>query len=134
MTPTDDDGIRDLLESPTVPLYASRALAEEVLRLRAEVESLAKDRKLMEMKVITCGVAATNPDANLTLRADYMQWDSPQAGYVRALRAEVAKMRALLLDLDLRGIGHRSMCAKVDETPCDCGADELQRRINEVTT
>ncbi len=53
---------------------------------------------------------------------------------VLRLRAEVAKMRALLVDLDLRGIGHRSLCAKVDETPCDCGADELQRRINEVTT
>lgn len=53
---------------------------------------------------------------------------------VLRLRAEVAKMRALLVDLDLWGINHKALCAKVDEIPCDCGADDLQRRINEVTT
>ena len=72
--------------------------ARAVDRLTRENEALRRDFKLMERKVITCGVAATNPDPKLTLREDYMQWNSPQAESVRALRGENEALRALLDD------------------------------------
>lgn len=59
-----------------------------------ELKWLRKELKLIEHKCITCGVAATHPNAELTLRADYMKWDSPQAQAVRSLRAECDKLRA----------------------------------------
>lgn len=59
-----------------------------------ENAELRASLKLMEHKVITCGVAATHPDAALTLRADYMKWNSPQAEAVRALRADRDELRA----------------------------------------
>lgn len=76
---------------------------DEIARLRAEL-------KLMEHKVITCGVAATNPDAGLTLRDDYMQWNSPQADAVRALRAERDSLRAELEALR----GRTGCCAECE--------------------
>lgn len=70
------------------------AALNEWAELRATVADLRDALKLMEHKVITCGVAATHPDAALTMRADYMKWDSPQAEAVRALRAERDDLRA----------------------------------------
>lgn len=69
-------------------VVAGNPLAERQLKLlRAEL-------KLTEHKCITCGVAAAHPNAELTLRKDYMKWDSPQAQAVRALRTECDKLRA----------------------------------------
>jgi len=81
------------------------SVPDVIARLRAEL-------KLMEHKVITCGVAATNPDAGLTLRDGYMQWTSPQADAVRALRAE---RDSLLAELEaLRGrTGCCAECARL---------------------
>lgn len=59
---------------------------EEIEYLRNELKIWKKDHKLMIQKIITCGVAADHPDPNLTLRDDYMKWNSPQAERVRGLR------------------------------------------------
>lgn len=52
-----------------------------------------------------------------------------------ALRAENAKMRALLVDAK-EAIQHGECCnAQIgDESDCDCGTRELRQRISEVTT
>lgn len=74
----------------------SMAAAESSLLLaRQEIETLKGDKKalvteckLLTHKVITCGVAATHPDAALTTTGAYAdKWDSPQAQSVRELRA-----------------------------------------------
>lgn len=74
---------------------------EKHKQLEADCDQWRKDYNLQTHKVITCGVAADHPDPKLTLRADYMQWNSPQAERVRALReradkaeAEIARLRA----------------------------------------
>lgn len=71
-----------------------RAQVERLESVPDVIARLRSELKLMERKVITCGVAATNPDAGLTLRDGYMQWTSPQADAVRALRAERDSLRA----------------------------------------
>lgn len=106
-----EQGLNQRTDDPA-PENAREKLAAEVRRL-AEVEAefvemapdhkqLRKEVKLLEHKVITCGVAASHPDAALTLRADYMKWDSPQAQEVRKLRAErdqlCAEVEALRAD------------------------------------
>src|SRR6266540_803518 len=49
---------------------------------------------LLTHKIITCGVAASHPDAGLSRRGAYAgAWDSPQAEEVRALRAERDALR-----------------------------------------
>lgn len=56
----------------------------------------------MEHKVITCGVAAHHPDANLTRTGAYAEkWNSPQAEDVRNLRAERDAARQELIELDI---------------------------------
>ena len=71
-------------------VVAGNPLAERQLKwLRAEL-------MLIEHRCITCGVAATHPNAELTLRADYMKWDSPQAQAVRELRADRDRSKAEL--------------------------------------
>ena len=56
------------------------AAAKELDQLHAEVD-------LLTHKVITCGVAATNQDAGLTLTGAYAEkWGSAQAHQVRELR------------------------------------------------
>jgi len=54
------------------------------------IAGLREEVALLTHKVITCGVAASHPDANLTRTGAYAdQWDSPQAESVRALRAQL---------------------------------------------
>lgn len=63
--------------------------AAERDRAVAERDEARRMASLMEHKVITCGVAAHHPDANLTRTGAYAdKWDSPQAEDVRNLRAE----------------------------------------------
>jgi hypothetical protein len=75
------------------------ALTGEVERLterNAELEGLAKYCDLLTHKLITCGVAASHPDAGLSKRGRYAaKWDSPMAQEVRVLRdkAEAAERR-----------------------------------------
>lgn len=51
----------------------------------------------------------------------------------RPLAEEVLRLRKLLVDLDLWGINHKPLCNKSPWCACDCGADDLQLRINEAT-
>lgn len=68
--------------------------AQQVGHLRKEVD-------LLTHKIITCGVAATHPDANLTRAGAYAgKWDSPQAEAVRALRAERDALAARNAELE----------------------------------
>lgn len=61
----------------------------EAQRLTAEREAVKAELDLAVKKVITCGVAASHSDANLTRTGAYAgKWDSQQAEAVRALRAE----------------------------------------------
>jgi hypothetical protein len=96
--------------TPSVAAYLTAAiknlpaLVDELDAARADAESLRKALKLMEHKVITCGVAASTPDAELTRRAKcYAEdWNSPQAEAVRALRADRDAARAELERLRAR--------------------------------
>ncbi len=94
-------------------------------KLRAERDDWKASSKLMEHKVITCGVAATNPDAELTRRGAYGEkWNSPQAEAVRVLRAERDAVRQELNELDRM---HRlaATCSSSDDR------DALLRIIND---
>lgn len=102
----------------------ARALAAEsaLSEARAEVERLKKALALETHKVITCGVAASHPDAGLSLRGVYGgEWNSPQAEEVRTLRTNHDEARAALsearevvrevVDTDGRGDHHGFMSA-----------------------
>lgn len=67
--------------------------------LRRAGEILLARAELAEHQLITCGVAATHPDAGLTLTGAYKDWDSPQAEDVRKLRATTACVRGALIGL-----------------------------------
>lgn len=56
----------------------------------ANRKALVNQINLLTHKVITCGIAASHPDAELTrrLKCYAEDWNSPQADEVRALRAE----------------------------------------------
>ena len=55
---------------------------------RRELKALRYHVQLLTHKVITCGVAARHPDANLARTGAYAdKWNSPQAEEVRKLRA-----------------------------------------------
>jgi len=51
----------------------------------------------------------------------------------RPLAEEMLRLRKLLVDIDLWGINHKTLCNKSPWCSCDCGADDLQLRINEAT-
>lgn len=70
---------------------------DEIERLCGEAQRLREHSKLLEHKVITCGVAASHPNANLSRTGAYAEkWDSPQAEDVRQLRAEIERLRGAL--------------------------------------
>lgn len=73
---------------------------------------LVRALKLMERKVITCGVAATHPDPALTrTKKCYAEtWNSPQADAVRKLRDERDELRAYR---DRTEKALRELCASV---------------------
>ena len=54
-----------------------------------------KEITLLTRKIITCGVAASHPDVNLSRTGAYAgAWDSPQAEEVRKLREEIEQLKA----------------------------------------
>ncbi len=71
-------------------------LLAEVARLEGELADFKDALKLMERKVITCGVAASHPDPKLTrTKKCYADtWNSPQAEAVRKVREERDEARA----------------------------------------
>ena len=63
--------------------------AEEIAELRAQVIGWRGQCDTLTHQVICCGVAASHPDATLTMRGAYAgKWNSAQAEQVRKLRAE----------------------------------------------
>ena len=55
--------------------------------LQWQLAEMTKAWELEQMKVITCGIAARDPDPLLTTKGPYAhEWDSPQAQAVRTLR------------------------------------------------
>lgn len=86
------DALAAALDSSREEAEAYRVKGAEVT---AERDALAKEVRLLTHKVITCGVAASHPDPNLSRRAkDYGgAWDSPQAEEVRKLRANAEHFR-----------------------------------------
>lgn len=66
-----------------------------VERFKADNNALMAEVNLLTHKVITCGVAASHPDPNLTRQGAYVEkWDSPQADAVRKLRADYLTLSA----------------------------------------
>ena len=99
-------------------------LLSELDAARAERDRAIAECKLMEHKVITCGVAAHHPDANLTRTGAYAEeWDSPQAEDVRKLRAERDAVRQELNELDIylrcRGAQGESVLARIQRMEHD---------------
>lgn len=80
------------------------ALTGEVERLterNAELEGLAKYCDLLTHKLITCGVAASHPDAGLSKRGRYAaKWDSPMAQEVRTLRDKADALGKHLVEVE----------------------------------
>lgn len=65
--------------------------------LEADRNAYKAQANLFKHMVITCGVAATHSDANLTRTGSYAErWNSQQAEQVRALRADRDALRKAL--------------------------------------
>lgn len=105
-----------------------------------ETEKLQEALQLEMRKVITCGVAASHPDAKLTrsMECYAKTWNSPQANAVRKLRDDRDALRALLVDIDKsdlldHDIGCSLMRGISVGNDCTCGRNALQDRINAAT-
>jgi hypothetical protein len=62
-----------------------------------QIEELRKENKLLTHKVITCGIIASHPDAELGSRGLHVtDWNSQQADEVRSLRRQRDALRAVL--------------------------------------
>lgn len=97
-------------------------LEQRIRELEADRDAYAKHAKLVEHKVITCGVAARHPDANLSRTGSYAgKWDSPQAQDVRALRADRDRLKSAL------EVANASCSA--ERVARELARDELQRRV-----
>lgn len=95
---------------------------EYIEEIIVELKYHKKQSEFYKHQVLTCGVAAEHPDAKLTLRKDYMQWDSPQAERVRQLRAERDRLFALVEKLrDAISWEHDSGCVGEYGYKCKCG-------------
>jgi hypothetical protein len=125
------------------PLYPASAITA----LEGEVAMLRDALHIETHKVITCGVAASHPDASLSRRMEYSgKWDSPQAQQVRALRdkADAAERRVAELENLLTAIRpyaqHADECGDMDAynnasiESCGCGLDSLLDAVSEALT
>ncbi len=116
------------------------AVQAELLRLAARVQELERENaelhaevNLVTHKVITCGVAARHPDANLSRTGAYAkEWNSQQADDVRALRDSKERAESELAALKARiaasrrvsvgmypthGSGHIEVICDYDQCP-----------------
>jgi hypothetical protein len=115
----------------TTPLHGviaglvTRCDAAEAKLEKAEEErdEWKKESTLLTHKIITCGVAASHPDAALSRRADSYggKWDSPQAEKVRELRtradAAVARVKTLTKENERLRRERRKAAAALKEKP-----------------
>lgn len=91
------------------------ALLAYARRVEADRDAYAKHAKLVEHKVITGGVAARHPDANLSRTGMYgSKWNSPQAEEVRKLRDERDALRRELESASQPGGGEAAEKREAD--------------------
>lgn len=96
MTPDPDSTPAEWFCESDMTDYARAAVLADRERLKAEISELEAERdsykaeaELNMHRVITCGVAARNPDPELTRRGEYAdKWNTDQAESVRKLREE----------------------------------------------
>lgn len=89
--------IRMLLDHIESQAARIASLERDKASLEKERDEWKDEAQLATHKCITCGVAASNPDATLTERGAYAKdWGSPQAQQVRALRKERDELRAAI--------------------------------------
>ncbi len=82
------------------------ALRKEVAELTNERDAYAKESDLRLHMILTCGVAADHPDANLSRTGAYAgKWNSKQAEYVRTLRDRAEQSSSRLSEAE-RLIAH----------------------------
>ncbi|MEY1661556.1 hypothetical protein [Isoalcanivorax beigongshangi] len=92
--------------------YARSAVLADRERLKAEISELEAERdsykaeaELNMHRVITCGVAARNPDPELTRRGEYAdKWNTDQAESVRKLREERDALMASVVVVALEAV------------------------------
>lgn len=110
-------------------------LERDLAAARAEVEQWQKEYDLMKHRVITCGVAATHPDPNLTRTGAYAsKWDSLQAEQVRALRQRNEALEGLLRESRslVQWANHPKLLERIDRALNNCprcGASEAERKV-----
>ena len=96
---------------------------EELTQAKAELAALHTELELLTHKLITCGVAASHPDANLAHTKAYAkQWNSPQAEDVRILRADRDALRA---ECERLREGRDGLQARIDELMLEYCPDEM---------
>jgi hypothetical protein len=84
-------------EAATALETANNLIAE----LESERDAFRKQATLNQHMVITCGVAASHPDPNLSRTGAYASaWNSEQANKVRALRDDRDRLRARVAELE----------------------------------
>lgn len=133
MTPTDDE-IRELDIEALASLEHDQWI--EWSKTLAQKEILSKDRieRWQECWVPYADLSEEMKEHDRKWARKVAAIASPLAEEVLRLRAENAKLRALLVDIDMWGVNHKTLCNVTPQTECDCGADDLQLRINEATT
>jgi hypothetical protein len=99
----DDERLRVAAERAGIKWWGCDTadhMADEIHALRAEIAALKAEVAHLTHQILTCGVAATHPDASLSRRTkDYGgPWDSPQAERVREVRGRAEKAEAALVE------------------------------------
>lgn len=113
-------------------LRYARLLAEEIAELRPERDFAVEQLQLATHQVITCGVAARHPDANLSRTGAYgSTWNSPQAEEVRKLRDERDALRRELESASQPGGGEADIIERFKNpmTPygAHCASSQVRR-------
>jgi DNA-directed RNA polymerase alpha subunit len=115
-------------------------LEESLDAANAEIARWKKENDILRHQVITCGVAASHPDPNLTLTRAYAnKWSSAQAEAVRKLRAdsnaEIAALKsAMRKALDEMKLANRTMLSEAGMGIIDAMLiEQFGALINEAT-
>lgn len=112
------------LSTPQILLEKKKTEMELELVLK-ECEVLRKELSLMEHKVITCGVAATNKEAEKKGSHYLTKWDSPQA-------EEVRKLRDLKESLEIENASLKKKISKWVEKATDYYLPDMFREMKKV--
>ncbi len=98
--------LKALGDNPNLPQYCMETCefaAARMESLEAELAALCKHADILTHQIITCGVAASHPDSNLSRTGAYAgKWNSAQAEEVRKLRDAYDALRAKNSELALQ--------------------------------